>query len=404
MTTLTLILILRIPVQAGDASFDPPPDSALLARIESLPSNTWMKLPPFKVTGELDWLSARADERKRGPFGRSYCNHAYWAPERQRALFCGGGHNVRPINDVWEYDLAANTWVCLRGADPPFAATASWFRENAMLKAGIVATKTGAPVRMHHQWDQVTYDPERKLLLYVDSMPRSLTYNVKLDQAGNALEQGLGMMHDELTAKLGPDGIYIWGLDAAKRKWTHIEFVVNWKGPGNTIGGRQESGILEYLPDKKTVWFSGYGGALLRDPVARNWMRLPGTGRTYGAVGAYDQNTQTLIAIRGAKTSAYTLDGSGWRTLIEEGPAKGNDSNCTLHYDPVAKRIVMFSAAASPNLWLYDVASSEWTDPKPRGDVPTEVSGDRMIVYYDVARNVHVYYDARETWVYRCRR
>jgi hypothetical protein len=319
-------------------------------------------------------------------------------------MFCGGGHNVRPSNDVWEYDLAGNAWICLRGADPAFAATASWFRDNAMLKDGIVVTKSVAPVRMHHQWDQVTYDPNRKLLLYIDSMPRSLRYDVNLDQEGNALERGLGITHDELAAKLGPDGIYVWGFDAARRAWTHREFVVNWKGPGNTVGGRQESGILEYLPDRHTLFFAGYGGALLRDPQAASWTRLRGSGRTYGAVGVYDHDTQRVIAIRGGKTLSHALDGNGWRTVIEDGPAKGTDASCTLHYDPVAKRVIMFSVAATPHLWLYDAARNVWSDPKPGGDIPSGISGERMIVYYDAARNVLVCYDSQQIWVYRCRR
>jgi len=403
-SVLLVVLLTPAAVCAEDADFQVQPDPALLAEIESLPDNTWMKLPAFSVTGDLSWLGPRADERRRGPFGRSYCNHAYWAPERKRALFCGGGHNVRPINDVWEYDLAANVWICLRGADPPFAATEAWFRENAMIKDGIAATRTGAPVRMHHQWDQVAYDPSRRLLLYVDSMPRSLTYDVKLERKGNALELGLGMTHEALQTELGPDGIYVWGFDAAKRKWTQAEFLVDWKGPGNTVGGRQESGILEYIPDTQGLWFGGYGGALRRDPTTNRWTRIDNASRTYGAVGVYDHDTKTVIAVHNARTLGRTLDEKGWQTLVEKSPATGNDGNCTLFYDPVAKKVVMFSAAAQPNLWLYDVAENVWTDPRPQGYPPCDVSAERMIVYYDLARNVLVYYDSREIWVYRCRR
>ena len=64
----------------------------------------------------------------------------------------------------------------------------------------------------------------------------------------------------------------------------------------------------------------------------------------------------------------------------------------------------MFSAAATPNLWLYNLVEDKWTDPKPAGDVPEKVSGERMIVYHDAARNVLVYYDAGNIWVYRLKR
>ena len=402
MITGLFVLALACPaVSAGDARFDPPADTVLMARIEALPENTWLKLPPFKVTGGLDWLSPRADERRRGPFGRSYCNHAYWAPERKRALFCGGGHNVKPINDVWEYDLAANAWICLRGADPGFSRNEDWFRKNAMLKFGIPATKTGAPVRMHHQWDQVTYDESRKLLLYVDSMPRSLTYAVKLGQEGNPLEKALGMTHEEFSKALGPDGIYAWGFDAEKRKFTHAEFVVNWKRPGNTVGGRQESGMLEYLRDKETTWFCGWGGEMVRDPESETWKAIQGSPRSYGAVGAYDHHTQTLISVLGGKTRLRKLKEKRWMTAIENGPARGNDASCTVHYDPLSRKFILFTSATKPNLWLFDTAAREWKDPKPAGDVPTSVAGHRMLIYFDEARNVLVYYDSSSVWVYR---
>lgn len=129
---------------ATDSKFDVTPDAELLAQIKDLPENTWMKLPPQKVIGDLDWLPANDPKRKYGPHGRSYCNHAYWAPERKRALFCGGGHNTNWINDVWEYDLAGNTWICLKGSDPGSAYTEEWIRKNAkMLSNGVIAHKSG---------------------------------------------------------------------------------------------------------------------------------------------------------------------------------------------------------------------------------------------------------------------
>jgi hypothetical protein len=96
----------------------PAPDKELLARIEDLPDHTWMKLPAIKTAGELKWPMANNDYRRRGPMVRDYCNRMVSAPERQRALYCGAGHNVHPFNDVWEYDLASNTWICLYAPDP----------------------------------------------------------------------------------------------------------------------------------------------------------------------------------------------------------------------------------------------------------------------------------------------
>ena len=65
-------------------SFDkpPPPDKDLLAKIEALPDNTWMKLPAFKTAGDLSWLKPNSDYRRLGPMVHDYCNRMVWAPER----------------------------------------------------------------------------------------------------------------------------------------------------------------------------------------------------------------------------------------------------------------------------------------------------------------------------------
>lgn len=348
------------------------PDAALLKKIADLPDNTWMKLPPFKVTGELKWLSKRADEHKRGPFGRSYCNHAVWAPDRKRAIFLGGGHNVRNWNDVWEYDLAANTWVCLIGRDP----RVKWFC---------------------HTWDMFAYDPERKLALFVHSLPR---YKA-------ALPSSTTFSEEEHKKKLEKDGIYIWGFDPAKRKWTSIEYMANWKRPGNTIGGRQESGILEYMPDQKTHIFFGWSGPLVRDPKTGTWekggkwSKRGGNGRTYGHVGVYDPDTKKVVITGHKKTTLYDPRTFERKVVHETGPVT-NDASGHMVYDTAAKKVVLYSTKAKPPFWLYDVEKNEWTDPKPKSGLPSP--GRQKVIYYDEARNVTVFYNSSEVWVYRCKK
>jgi len=377
------------------------PDAALLRSIADLGDNSWLKLPTFKVAGELQWLPARADERTRGPFGRSYCNHAFYAPERRRAVYCGGGHNVRPINDVWEYDLASNTWVCLRGADPPFRPREAWFRANATIQFGLPATQSGAMVRMSHTWDQATYDPERKLLIVPNSMPRSLTYSVKLEKEGNPFEKGLGLQHEDLLKKLGPDGIYAWAFDPAKRQWVGAELIANWKGPGNTIGGRQESGIMEYMPDTRTLWFAGYRGPLVRNRRTGEWEKASRSFHTYGTVGVYDRREEKIVITGGRKT--WLCDPvTGERELVNSESPDTNDASGLMVYDTAAGKVVLYTTRQKPHLWTYDTVSNTWTDPKPLGERPGP--GRQRVVYYDEARNVTVYYDSVSIHVYRAKR
>lgn len=405
LTLACLCAMLRASEATAMSKVEPElaPDKDILAKIEALPENTWLKLPTFKVIGKLDWLGPRADERARGPFGRSYCAKMLYAPERQRAVFFGGGHNVRRINDVWEYDLASNTWNCLRPADPSQKDSEEWFRENTMLKDGIIMTKAGGQVAVSHQWDQVAYDPERHLALWINSMPRSVNYSIKLDNPDNVVAKAYGMTFDEFQKKLGKDSLHVWGYDLAKKEWTSVECVASWKGPGNTTGGRQESGILKWMPDQKTLVFIG-ATTLVRDASNGEWKKVPGGSGTYGASAAYDEANKQVVAIAGRKTLTYAIGQKGWKTAIEEGPVAGNDAASALFFDPVSKHVLMHTLPSKEGehpyaLWVYDPAKNEWFDPKPQGDVPPIV-GERLL-YLDEARNVLVYYDSRNVYVYR---
>jgi len=400
--TLALALVFSSLVQAGEDTVAPKvepeltPDKELLAKIEALPDNTWLKLPAFKVTGALDWLGPQAEERKRGPFGRSYCGYAVWAPERKRAIYMGGGHNVRRWCDVWEYDLAANTWVCLLGNDPAGMQknTEEWFREHTILaEDGCITTKSGGPVAVAHTWNQFCYDPDRRVALWINSMPRSVEYSVKLDQPDNVAVKGLGMSLDDFQKKLCKDGIYVWEFDPSKRKFTKREFVVNLKSPGNTTGGRQEEGFMRYIPDLKGAFFSGR----LRDPKTGEWKPFGGKGgpRWYGYCGDYDPHTKRLFAHQGPNTFALSIETGEWQQVGTTGP-----KDYSVRYDPVAKELISMTAAG---VFGLDTTKNEWVKkPDPQGDLPAP--GPYELSYYDPERNVHVSYNCSDVYVYRYKR
>ncbi|MGQ9663464.1 MAG: hypothetical protein ACUVWX_14185, partial [Kiritimatiellia bacterium] len=170
-------VVLGSEAHEGGIAPELPSDQDLLARIAALPDNTWLKLPPPKVVGDMGILNNDPDYRRLGPCVRDYCNRMVWAPDRQRALYCGGGHNVHPYNDVWEFDLAANTWVCLYGADPVPPRTrpgseedaVAWYKANAVLTNGVLRSKRGAPLRPCHSWWSFAYDSDRRLMLFLES-------------------------------------------------------------------------------------------------------------------------------------------------------------------------------------------------------------------------------------------
>lgn len=382
------------------------PDKALLDKIKNLPENSWLKLPNLKVVGDLEGLPANANERAVGPFGRSYCGYAVWAPERQRAIYMGGGHNVRRQSDVWEYDLASNTWVCLLGVDPAGVqrSTEEWFRENTVMAAdGTIITKSGGPVAISHTWNQFCYDPDRKVALWVNSMPRSVEYSVKLDKEDNVAAKGLGIPFDEFKKKLCKDGTYVWEFDPAKRKFTKREFIVNTNVPGNTIGGRQEEGTMRYISDLKTVFFSGS----LRDPKTGEWKAFGGKGSPpwYGYSGEYDPETKQFFVHAGpwAKapncTYAMAIPSGEWKLVSSKGP-----TDYGVKYDTVAKELIAMTLEEKiMRVWGFDSVKNEWhKKPNSLGDLPEQ--GPYGISYYDPLRNVHVYYNSIDVYVYRVKK
>jgi hypothetical protein len=371
------------------------PDLALLARIAALPENTWMKLPPVKTAGDLSWLAARSGKRTYGPNGRDYSNEMVWAPERRRALFCGGGHNIDPINDVWEYDLAANTWVCLSAADPVYPHRASdevvveYAGKHAVFKDGVVRTKRGGPLRPAHTWDGLCYNPDRRLMLWLEPHQGLVFTNRP------ALAKGLGMSLDAFNAQRKP-GSYIWAFRPATRRWVWVQTGLR--------GG--EGAIMLYIPDRKRLWIKSGTRApaavTLYDPQTQTGKALSSHGMPgYGTVAAYDPHRKTVVVLNVKQTYTYSLEKDEWKTVQQDAPAGGRDASCHFHYDPVARCFVLFTRAVTPNLWLYDPKTNRWTDPRPKGDVPP--SKGRLVGYYDPARNVTVHYDGRSVWVYRCR-
>src|SRR4051794_39108422 len=65
----------QISNQAGPIKVEPglAPDKELLAKIEALPDNTWLKLPPAKTAGDRSWMKGGFVDFLRGPMIRSYC-------------------------------------------------------------------------------------------------------------------------------------------------------------------------------------------------------------------------------------------------------------------------------------------------------------------------------------------
>lgn len=379
------------------------PDIELLAKIKALPDNTWMKLPPLKITGDLGTLKNDPDYPRTGPRVRDYCNKIVWAPDRKRALYTGGGHNIHPQNDVWEFDLASNTWVCLYGADPvpprfgpdKEEDAIKWYKENTILKDGVVRTPRGAPVRPCHTWWGLCYDSDQKRMLFLESHKGFFG----ADKTTIAKVYNLDPKDPILrTYGSGPGEAWLFAFYPETCEWKEV--LVN-------VPKARESSNLEYLSHSKTLWWAS-GKTYNYDSAKKEWNPIPKNGFGGGGETAYDPETKKIVATVGLETWVYDCETNVWTQALKDAPDGGLVPVSTFCYDSTAKKFVLYTGLTikekpeitGMRLWLYDATENKWSKPEPQGEVPKIGS---IAGYYDPERNVTVIYSSKETWVYRCK-
>lgn len=377
------------------------PDKELLARIEALPDNTWLKLPPNKTVGDLSWCGEpdwpnTENIPKYGPgFPRNYCNKMAWAPDRKRALICGGNHgSPHCINDVWEYDLAANTWVCLKVPDPQYKNTEEWHKQNVVFKDGVFQTKSDGPVRAPHIWSGLSYDSDTRRLYWLDPLRGTPYVNIK------GMCADLGVSDEDAKTKWKPGGqvnpwrnTYIWAFDPYARKW---EVLTDNMPPVN------EGSATEYIQELKQLWAAPVGPYLYDpDKKAIKDLKAKGPGPGNELVTAYDPEGKVVVAVLGAKTHIYSFGINEWQLAQENFMVNASDALSLFCHDPVARRFVLYGADAGRkicHLWLYDAKENAWIEPQHQGDYPQKVGCG----YYDPERNVTVCISGAAAFVYRC--
>jgi hypothetical protein len=347
-------------------------------------------------------LNKDPDYKRTGPRVRDYCNKMVWVPERNRALYCGGGHNVHPWNDVWEFDLASNTWICLYGADPApprfglgqEAEAEDWYKSHAVVKDGVIRTPRGGPLRPCHTWWSFCYDSDRKRMLFVESHKGLFaTDKVALARAHNLNVNDLILR----TYGSGPGDAWLFSFDPETCQWGEVFTKLPKAG---------ESSCLEHLPGRTLWWLSGR--TYLHDGATREWKAVATDGVRLGGESAYDPDTNKVVVTVGLQTWVFSCETNAWTLAQENAPDGGYVPVSMLCYDSIAKKVVLYTHLklkdnpdAGVRLWLYDVKENQWTAPAPQGDRPKvfNVAG-----YYDPARNVTVVYSNAETWVYRGKR
>ncbi len=366
------------------------PNAKVIAILKSLGDGQSANLPNAKTTGDLNKLARSWGLDRTGPRVRDWSVKMMWMPDRKRAGFFGAGHNTMRINDVWEHDLPSNTWVCLYGPDSfKNSALKNW--ADTELKDGIWVTKRGGPGIIGHQWQQCTYDPELKALVFWNSWfspPKA--HVAKFVKPGEKAPPG----HKPP----------LWLFHPEKKKWEPVKGkIAKYVRPMNGANG------MAYVPALKgALWYSAaaYHGPrmLLYNSKKRAWTELPVKGKSPGGdpVLAWVPDRKVLIAASGkrgggVKTCIYDPAKGEWQLASEsKGPARAYGC-MSFAYDPVGKVCLLYDGRAS-TLWIYDLAKAKWSKAAPKGAAPPKGRG---MGYYDFARNAFVLCVNNKTWVYR---
>ena len=391
------------------------PKNAVQAKLAALKPNHGILLGRADVIGEFNETARKYDLHKNGPRGRDFTIKMCWAPDRGRALFCGANHGVpHRLNDVWEFDLPSLTWVMLYAPDNARGYTdLGKDTSDVEFRDGILYTKRGGPAVIGHTWWGLTYDPEQRQLLFMN------TWVTDKKKAVTALGGNL----EELYT--GPP---LWMFDPAKKTWRASKAAKPWPVP---IFG----GMLEYVPELKAcIWHANnwqMQGTWRHDFAQETWTKMvpmndkEGTGTERGnfadnspqpeQVAYYDPARHVIVAARHHDTFEFEPKSTTWKRVLTGNKEDGrtpyaHDARCVMYHDPKSGHGLMahFERSAGGNddkpdrtlvLWAYDPAKTAWTKLTPEGDPPP--TGNKRLAYVDPASNVLVVIDGVNVWAYR---
>jgi hypothetical protein len=390
------------------------PDPAVTRILGSLEANQSAWLPAKKTRGDFGAFMRKHRHHIVGPGLRDYCRKWVWAPDRKRALYCGGNTGVpHKINDVWEYDLASNTWVLLWEPDPDtnflrHVKDPAEVREylNSFVKVdrrtGEIMTRRGAPFDPIHTWWGLTYDPEMRALLWV---------------------MGNHHLHEKFL-ELNPElrRLYKFGALHRMRLWAYYPAENRWQFvPDRPRGLKSSPAILEYVPKLGgSLYYSAtHRQVAVFDGATRSWRgfrELAPTKREFRKMSRYPPNDAVAAwdSLRGMMVVHHGREDDPGKPFLRR----------TYHYDPAADRwervltsrrgptgnyrmsSMTFDAAAgrcfvsADGLWTYSADERKWEPVVPDG--PKAPAG--MACYNHEHNVLMVDTGGERVWVYRAQK
>jgi hypothetical protein len=313
--------------RSGPLTGLPSPPGRHVAKIKALANNSWIELGA--PAADPRWGRAR---------GRSWLAKMPLAPELRGAFLFGEGIHgyTKPdghyMDDLWFYDLNGHRWICCYpGADTRTLD----LKINA---SGFEATADSTPIpvaSMGHGYEMTTYDTDRKRFL---SMPNPHGYEKK------SLPQRARWWQEP------PRDASPWFFETATGKWNRLR--TGTTGPVSSFGD-----VFLYLPERQQAFFA----------------------HRYSEVWFYDARANR------------------WQQASPKGPKPPFGIDATACYDSRRQRIYMGGGSypvaplRSNALWIYDLKSDTWIDPRPKGSPckgSTSYPTKNAVMLYDSVNDV----------------
>jgi hypothetical protein len=370
--------------------------SERLDALRQLPVNHAVSLGNAAVTGDFNDTARHYELHKTGPRGRDYSIKMVWAPDRQTALFCGANHGVpHRLNDVWEFDLTALQWRMLYAPDNARDYTGlGKDASDVRFKDGVLVSVRGGPAVVAHTWWGLTYDSDRKALLFMNTWVTNMKEAV----------QRVGGDPAELYA--GPP---LWAFYPETATWSPVKTAKPY--PRAPFGG-----MLEHVPELGgTIWHANnwqMQETWLYKAGANTWTPLKpnGGGKAFEEsspqpeqIGYRDPRRKLLVVQRDTNTFHYDIQANTWKNVLARDKdatdiPRGHDAHAAMYHDPISGHGLLLEFKTN-TLWAYNPDAVTWKRLTPQGDAMPQ--GGKRLAYMDPSRNVFVVIDGTKVWAYR---
>ncbi len=344
-------------------------DSDVLALINSLKENQSVRLPSFSVVDVYDGEGLRVDATftTMGPRVRDFSPKWVYSNSRERGIYTGANHGVpHKYNDVWEYDLVANTWVMLHKPD-----------------------NNVSP----HTWWAMTYDQKQERLYWY----------YRNDRTDNFSNWPL------LNSATPPMVVYD---PYAQNGW--VAAVTPKSGP--IPGNANNAAAMEYIPSRDiTILYAAEWNGLGMWQFNANdnsWSQMLTLKETYHNSSAlrsngfmqYDEKNDVLVGWHLGTIYLFDFAANQWRIAKElsgtnfDGQHNGNSGGA---YDTKNGVHLMFNGT-NCTLYIYNAKDNSLTHVTPFGPLPSPAPKITALFYHK-SLNVFVFYTRgeKEMIVYR---